>query len=250
LATMSIGQSIAVTPLQLVSAVAAIANNGMLLKPHIIKEVHNPDGSVAEATPTETVRQVISPATAKELTDLMEKEIIEGGGNKAQVAGYRFAGKTGTAQKLNDSGTGYAPGQYIASFVGFGPVEDPQIVALVVIDDPQAGSIYGGQIAAPVFHDIMSRVMPYLGIRPEGGSVLAPVVTPPAVHRLAPVTNSQGKVMVPDVTGQTMRAAGEELTAAGLTFVPVGTGLAVEQSIPANTVVDPSTEITVYFKTK
>lgn len=169
LATMSIGQSIAVTPMQLLTGVAAIANDGMLIKPHVVKEIYNVDGTLASAASTDNVRQVISPETAKELKGLLEKVVSEGGGKKAIVKGYRFAGKTGTAQKLNQNGNGYAPGEYIASFVGFGPTEDPQIAALVVIDNPQ-GDYYGGEIAAPVFSEIMTRVTRYLGIRPQAAS--------------------------------------------------------------------------------
>ncbi|MDR3562291.1 MAG: penicillin-binding transpeptidase domain-containing protein [Negativicutes bacterium] len=249
IATMAIGQSIAVTPLQLVTAVAAIANDGVLLKPHIVKEIDNADGSVASATSTDRVRQVISPETARELTLLMEKVVSEGGGKRAAVSGYRFAGKTGTAERLKAGGSGYEAGRYIASFVGFGPVEDPQVVALVVLDDPE-GVYYGGEIAAPIFSDIMTQVMRYLSIRPQNAAemVFAPAgqtapSNQPAV-RLAP----PGKVAVPSVIGKTMRDAGDALTGAGLTFVPVGSGIAVRQSITSNAVVSPSTEITVYFE--
>jgi len=250
-ATMSIGQSIAVTPLQLITAVAAIANDGVLLKPHIVKEVYNADGTLAMATPTDRVRQVISPETAQGLTALLEKVISEGGGKRAAVKGYRFAGKTGTAEKLRASGGGYETGSYIASFVGFGPVTDPQVVALVVIDDPE-GAYYGGEIAAPVFSDIMTQVMRYLSIRPQNavqpvlGSEQRPGTASQPVTRPAP----QGKAVVPSVIGKTMREAGDRLAGAGLTFVPVGTGIAVRQSTAPNTVVDPGTEITVFFESR
>jgi len=249
LATMSIGQSIAVTPLQLITAVAAIANDGMLLKPHIVKEINNSDGTLLTATATEQVRQVIDPEIAKELGLLMEKVVSEGGGTKARVKGYRFAGKTGTAQKLREDGSGYAAGRYIASFVGFGPVEDPQVAAIVIIDDPK-GDYYGGEIAAPVFSEIMAQVTRYLGIRPDMANESLEVTRQPSQAFIRPPlqTPPPGKAVVPSVVGKTMRTAGESLTAAGLAFVPVGTGIAVGQSIPSNTIVDPGAEITVYFK--
>lgn len=256
LATMAIGQSIAVTPLQLLTAVAAIANDGVLLKPYIIKEIYNADGSLAAATPTQRVRQVISPETAKLLVGLMEKVISEGGGKRAAVKGYRFAGKTGTAERLKESGGGYEVGRYIASFVGFGPVEDPQVAALVVIDDP-VGAYYGGEIAAPVFGEIMNQVMRYLTIRPHNAAELAsvPAARPalaaqaPAKQAVAPaVKPGPGKVAVPNVLGRSMRDAGDILAGSGLVFVPAGSGVAVRQSVAPNSIVNPGTEVTVYFE--
>lgn len=248
LATMAIGQSIAVTPLQLLTAVAAIANDGVLLKPHIVKEIYNADGTLAEATPTERVRQAITPDTARELTALLEKVVASGGGKKAAVKGYRFAGKTGTAEKLKEGG-GYEAGRYIASFVGFGPVEDPQVAALVVIDDPE-GAYYGGEIAAPVFSEIMTQVLRYLNIRPQDAGDLKAVSTQRAVVPDSPALRPapKGKVVVPGVIGRTMREAGDSLAGAGLSFIPVGTGIAVRQSVPPNTAVEPATEVTVYFE--
>jgi stage V sporulation protein D (sporulation-specific penicillin-binding protein) len=249
LATMSIGQSIAVTPIQLIAGVSAIANDGVLLKPHIVKEIHNPDGTLEQAIATETIRQAIAPETARTLAALMEKVVSEGGGKKAEVKGYHFAGKTGTAQRLDVSHGGYEAGHYIASFVGFGPVEDPQIAALVVIDDPD-GMFYGGEIAAPVFSEIMTQVMRYLTIRPQTASELLtmpisiPVASPP-VRNVAP---PPGKVVVPSVIGKAMREAGDAITSAGLSFLPSGTGRAAKQSIPPNTVVEPGSEVIVYFE--
>ncbi|MDT8903111.1 penicillin-binding protein [Anaeroselena agilis] len=255
-ATMAIGQSIAVTPLQLVTAVSAIANEGVLLKPYIVKEIYNADGTLASATPTQRVRQVISPETAKLLTGLLEKVVSEGGGKRAAVKGYRFAGKTGTAERLKESGGGYEAGSYIASFVGFGPVEDPQVAALVVIDDP-VGAYYGGEIAAPVFGEIMNQVMRYLTIRPHNAAELVTVPAPrpsapalaPAHQKAAPVVKpGPGKVAVPNVLGRSMRDAGDILNGAGLVFVPAGSGVAVRQSLPPNSVVNPGAEVTVHFE--
>jgi len=257
-ATMAIGQSIAVTPLQLLRAVAAIANDGVLLKPYIVKEIYNADGSLASATPTQRVRQAVSPATAKELTALLEKVVAEGGGKGAAVRGYRFAGKTGTAEKLREEGGGYEAGHYIASFVGFGPVDDPQVAALVVIDDP-VGLYYGGEVAAPVFGEIMNQVMRYLTIRPQDAAGFnaaarpAPAEAPlPASAAPPPQVQSvrlpPGKTLVPGVIGKSMREAGDSITGAGLAFVPVGSGVAVRQSVPANAVVNAGTEVTVHFE--
>ena len=253
-ATMAIGQSIAVTPLQLVTAVGAIANDGVLLKPHIIKEIRNADGSLATGMSPQSVRQVISPQTARTLAGMMEKEVSEGGGNKAAVKGYHFAGKTGTAEKLKDDGSGYAAGHYVASFIGFGPVEDPQVVVLVVLDDP-SGVYYGGQIAAPVASDILTKIMRHLNIHPylkeEMVSPLPPVQ--PKEVNVTPrvqVVPPPGKAVMPNVSGMSIREAGEKLNKLGLAMVPMGTGVAVRQSIIENTILEPGTEVTIYFEAR
>lgn len=250
IATMSIGQSIAVTPLQLVTAFSAIANDGVLLKPHIIKEIQNADGTIYSAADAKPVRQAISPETARTLTSLLEKVVSEGGGEKAAVKGYRVAGKTGTAEKLRDDGGGYHAGHYIASFAGFAPVENPQVAILVVIDDPD-GIYYGGQIAAPVAGEILGQVLRYLNVMPQGENIIPPVKTarqPTAPAILKPVNVPAGKVLVPALSGKSMRQAADELSAVGLGMVPVGTGVAVDQSVAANTIVEPGSEITVYFE--
>jgi cell division protein FtsI/penicillin-binding protein 2 len=251
LATMSIGQSIAVTPLQLITAVSAIANDGMLLKPHIIKEVRNGDGTVNVTPVPDAVRQVISPETAHTLQGLLEKVVSEGGGTKAQVKGYRFAGKTGTAEKLKEDGTGYEGGHYIASFVGFGPVEDPQISVLVVLDDPK-GVYYGGLIAAPVFSDIVTQLVRYLNVPPQLNGDAFPA--PKSAAAAVPANNSlppqvpPGKVLVPRLIGKSIRDAGSVVTNLGLSFIPVGAGIATAQSIPPNSIADPGSEIVVTFE--
>jgi stage V sporulation protein D (sporulation-specific penicillin-binding protein) len=248
-ATMSIGQSIAVTPLQLITAVSAIANEGVLLKPHIIKEIRNADGSIDQEVTTQTVRQAITPETARILTGLMEKVVSEGGGKKAFVKGYRFAGKTGTAEKLQDNGSGYSAGRYVASFVGFGPVEDPQVAVLVVLDDPQ-GVYYGGEIAAPIAGEILGQIMRHLAIYPQiTYQVPSPKETPQAVRDVSKeIKAPPGKVVVPNVTGKSIREASEKITQVGLSVVPIGTGVAARQSIAENTIVDAGTEITIYFE--
>ncbi len=250
-ATMSIGQSIAVTPLQLITAVSAIANEGVLLRPYIIKEIRNADGSIDREGVTKSVRQVISPETAKILTGLMEKVVSEGGAKKASVRGYHFAGKTGTAEKLQDDGSGYSAGRYVASFVGFGPVEDPQIAILVVLDDPQ-GNYYGGEIAAPVAGEILEKIMRHLNIHPRTAN---PLPVSKESYRVSSIPQPKvqappGKVVVPNVTGKSIREAGETLTQLGLSIVPVGTGVAIRQSIAENTIVQTGTEVTIYFEVR
>lgn len=257
-ATMSIGQSIAVTPLQLVTALSAIANDGVLLKPRIVKEYRLNDGTLAETTDPVIVRQVITPETARTLTALLEKVVSEGGGKRAAVPGYRFGGKTGTAEKLNSNGQGYMAGHYIASFAGFGPIEDPQVAALIMLDDP-SGDYYGGEIAAPIFNDIMTQVMRYLNVRPNDGNSLLPVkpaagnappAAAPAVPAGPPPAVPPGRVLTPALAGKTIREAADALQSLGLSLVPVGTGTAVRQSVSPNVPVAPGTEIVVYFESR
>ena len=250
-ATMSIGQSIAVTPLQLITAMSAIANDGVLLKPHILKSIRNADGSVYQETGREEVRRTIESATDKTLVGLLEQVVATGGGKKAGVKGYRIAGKTGTAQKIREDGAGYMDGRYIASFCGFAPVEDPQITVLVIIDDP-SGIFYGGQIAAPVASDIFSQLFRYLHIEPSSDPFVdMDKDKPKAVKKSIAEQHQevpQGKVLVPDLTGKSIRQSAQEVAAIGLRLETEGSGVAAGQSLPPNTVVDPGTEITVYFK--
>ena len=253
IATMSIGQSIAVTPLQLVTAMSAIANDGVLLKPYIVKSVRNADGSTYDERETTETRRTIDSATDKTLVGLLEQVVASGGGSKAGVRGYRIAGKTGTAQKIREDGSGYMEGRYIASFCGFAPVEDPQLTVLVMIDDPGTGNYYGGQIAAPVASRIFAQLFRYLHIEPSSDPFAG--MTPskssqPKAKTDVPYTGEipDGKVVVPSFTGKSLREAARLAADRGLSFDSDGSGYATGQSIPLNTLVDKGSSITVYFK--
>lgn len=245
-ATMSIGQGIAVTPLQMVRAFGAIANGGSMMRPHIIKSYSNVKGDVTSTTDPEVVGQPIPEETAKTIADILEKEVSEGGGTKAMVEGYHFGGKTGTAEKLDTKNGGYLAGHYIVSFIGFGPVEDPKFVVLVAIDDPKKGSLYGSQIAAPVFKNIVSQLVRYYQMSPsvkDGATVsTTPSATLPAVK-----PNGDGSVVLPDFRGYTFGAVRDWLHTAGLYFKPDGTGKAISQEQLPGTVVAPGTPIVVQF---
>lgn len=245
-ATMSIGQGIAVTPLQMVRAFGALSNGGAMMKPHIIKSYSNSQGDVTSTTETSVVGQPVPAETAKTIVDILEKEVSEGGGTKAMVEGYHFGGKTGTAQKLDTKHGGYLDGQYIASFIGFGPVEDPKFVVLVVIDDPQKGSYYGSQIVAPVFKDIVSQLVRYYQMSPsvKDGATVAAV---PAAKLPAVKPNGDGSVVLPDFRGYTFGEVRDWLHTAGLYFKPDGTGKAISQEQLPGTVVSPGTPIVVQF---
>ena len=245
-ATMSIGQGIAVTPLQMVRAFGAIANGGSMMKPHIVKSYSNIKGEVTSTTDPEVVGQPIPEETAKTIADILEKEVSEGGGTKAMVEGYHFGGKTGTAEKLDTKNGGYLAGHYIASFIGFGPVEDPKFVVLVVIDDPKKGSIYGGQIAAPVFKNIVSQLVRYYQMSPSVKES-ATVATTPSAKLPAVKPNGDGTIVLPDFRGYTFGEVRDWLHTAGLYFKPDGTGKAISQEQLPGTVVSPGTPIVVQF---
>lgn len=250
IATMSIGQSIAATPIQLIMAVSSLANDGVLLQPRLIREIKNADGSVYESHLDHVVvRQTVSEATASMMRQLLEKVVSEGGGTRAKVAGYRVAGKTGTAEKLNDMGSGYEDGAYIASFVGFAPVDNPRIAVIVMIDNPSGNSYYGGVVAAPVAGKILSEVLRYLDIMPEE-SVVSEI---PKSARQVPtemptVEEKSGMVEVPDIRGKTMKEAMRTLRSAGFTMAPEGTGIAVEQNVAPYSFAEAGSEVRVRFE--
>jgi len=154
---LAIGQSISVTPLQLLRAVCAVANGGYLVTPSIVKEVKLLENEENENKQIEEGNRILSQETADALKDMM-LAVVEGGtGTRAQIEGVEVCGKTGTAEKVNKNGVGYSEGRQITSFIGFAPYEDPEIAIIVVVDEPQGGknTIWGSTVAAPVFRDIM-----------------------------------------------------------------------------------------------
>jgi cell division protein FtsI (penicillin-binding protein 3) len=158
---LPIGQGELVTPMQMVSAYSAIANGGVLRRPHIIGAV---DG---RPRPEPAGRRVISQTTAAELRTMLKGVLAPGGtASEVSVPGYQLAGKTGTASKIDPATGEYSKSAYVASFVGFAPASDPRLLCAVIVDEPQAGSIYGGTVAAPAFGQIMSFALPYLRIPP------------------------------------------------------------------------------------
>ncbi len=163
LATNAFGQGISATPLQMAAAVAAVANDGRLMRPYIVQEVHEPSGRVVKTQP-QVVRQVLRPETAKILTQLLAEAIVAESTNKATVPGYRIAGKTGTAQ-IPIYG-GYDPKWTIASFCGYLPADDPKFVILVKLDKPQT-SEWGSQVASPVFASVAKQLVVLTGLPPD-----------------------------------------------------------------------------------
>jgi cell division protein FtsI (penicillin-binding protein 3) len=163
LASISMGQEIGVTPMQMVSAVAAIANGGVLMRPYVVSEIRDAQGQTLKEVQPHVKRRVISPETARTVTTILEGVVTDGTGGKAAIAGFRVAGKTGTAQKI-DSRTGrYSASQFVSSFVGYVPANNPRLAMIVVIDEPQ-GESWGGTVAAPVFNRVGEQVLNYLGV--------------------------------------------------------------------------------------
>lgn len=167
LANVSFGQGIGVTGAQLLTAINAIASGGMLIKPHIVKKVENAEGNVVRKTEPEVIRRVLGDGAVRDITHVMVN-VVHGGGTGARAApdGYTVAGKTGTAQKVNFETGGYYGDKYIASFMGWGPAEDPDISLLVVVDNPK-GKPWGGSVAAPAFREIVERTLALRGILPD-----------------------------------------------------------------------------------
>ena len=157
LATMSFGQSFQITPLQLLRAVSCIVNGGTLVTPHFGVKSIDTDGNITELE-YERVEGVITPQTCETMKTLLKSVVHEGGGSKCYIEGYSIGGKTATSQKLPRSAQ-----KYISSFIGFCPAEDPQVIAMCIIDEPQ-GIYYGGTIAAPVIKEVFENILPYLGI--------------------------------------------------------------------------------------
>ena len=212
LATSSFGQSVTVTPLQMITAVSAVANGGKLYKPHLVKEIINSDNIVVEKNEPELVRQVISEETSETMCGILESVVSEGGGKNAYLAGYRIAGKTGTSEKIPRGN-----GKYIASFLSFAPADDPQVACLVILDQPPVGMpYYGGTIAAPVVKNIMEETLQYLGVEPRYNESEKEFVD----------------IEVPDLSGKSQADASKILTEAGFKIRVKGEGDVITDQIP------------------
>lgn len=169
LATVSFGQGISVTPIQQVAAICAIANDGEWVKPHVLKEVWEPDLNKRVKTIKPEKKRIIQSETAKQVRQLMRDVVTDGTGVEADIPGYGVAGKTGTAQKPDPEGKGYLKDKYVVSFIGFAPYHDPQLVVYVALDEPNTsfGPVSGGSIAAPIAKDILKKSLQIRKIPPS-----------------------------------------------------------------------------------
>jgi membrane peptidoglycan carboxypeptidase len=203
--TIAIGHEVAVTPLQLVLAYAAVANGGVLMEPMLVREVREEDGGVVRRVRPHASHRVFRQATAAVLRGMLEAVVDSGTAKSARIPGLTVAGKTGTAQKYDPSIGTYGKGKYLSSFVGFAPAESPALVGLVLIDEPRHRRYYGGEIAAPVFREILMDLR-RLPDGPLGSSATTVAARPPA----------PAAVVVPDLRLLPPRAARHRLAEHGL----------------------------------
>ncbi|MFC5467158.1 penicillin-binding transpeptidase domain-containing protein [Cohnella suwonensis] len=239
--------SVLVTPIQQVTAVAAVANGGKLMVPHIVKSISDPATGEKQVTEPQVVRQVISDAASRQVGEYLETVVSDkeiGTGKSAFIPGYRIAGKTGTAQKVvKNEETGkseYSKDRYVVSFIGYAPVENPKVVLYIVVDEPQVDNAGGGAIAGPIFKDIMGKSLKHLGIKPnlpkeeEAGKASG---TPENTGNTDDVT-----AIVPDVTGMTVAQAKDRLKQGKFPVGVHGSGSKVLQQLPKAGSVLPSTQ--------
>lgn len=211
IATSSFGQSFIVTPLQLITAYTAITNGGTMVRPHVAKELVDDEGNVIKSFDTQVIRQAISKETADTIRDILEGVVSNGTAKNAYIKGFRLGGKTGTSEK-----TPRGSGKYIASFVGFAPANDPEIIGLVMLDEPMGGSYMGGQIAAPTFKKIFDEVLRYMGVEPQ-------------------YTEEEAQTLdktVPNVVGLEKSAIPKAFAESGLKYNIIGSGKSVVSQVP------------------
>ncbi|MDD4401263.1 MAG: penicillin-binding transpeptidase domain-containing protein [Desulfitobacteriaceae bacterium] len=254
LATMSFGQANLVTPIQLLTAISAIANGGTLYKPYIVDKITTPNGDLVKQNQPSAIRQVVSKTTATKMTNILEQVVSDGTGSLALIPGVKVAGKTGTAQKVDPETGGYSSKDYIASFTAFAPVDNPKIAVLVVLDSPQGEVHQGGQLAAPRTKTLLEGALQYYGVpvAPDTKSTVSVSSSDPAVRPvpkpLVPErTPLNGEVVVPDLTGLTMRQAGQILSENELQFDFAGSGLVSKQIPASGKVVSKGTRVEVEF---
>lgn len=231
--TLAYGYEVGVTPLQLAAAYAAVANDGVLMKPYLLKRETDASNQALRESYPQPIRRVISSATAATLRDIFEGVVQEGTGKPAQIDGMRVAGKTGTSRKYVEGH--YESGSYTASFVGFFPAQDPQIVCLVMIDNPRGGSYYGGTVSAPVFRSIAQQIINTTEIIAPPQSAVAQTVQPVSRPVSLPRVGTTGAASpsspgtVPDLKGYSVRRAVSILSSAKLAPVISGSGVVVNQ---------------------
>lgn len=225
LASCSFGQTFQASPIQIITAVNAIANGGKLMQPYVVGAMLDEEGNkVVETVPT-VKRQVVSEQTANTVASMMELVVKQGGGKNAYVPGFRVAGKTGTSQKLTHEGF------YVASFCGFAPADKPEITVLVAIDEPRSGATHGGTVAAPVVAEVISKCMEYLNVEPQ--------YTDEELAKL--------DVKTPKYVGTSVTAAKEELSAQGFTVKVNGSGDKVLAQSPAAGQIIPKNGVIVLY---
>jgi cell division protein FtsI (penicillin-binding protein 3) len=234
LATHAFGQGLSATPLQMVMAYAAIANGGFLMRPYVVRRAMSPKGEVLVENQPHVVRRVISERTARSVASMLKDVTNEGGtGKMAKVEGFDVAGKTGTAQKVDHINGGYDAKKRVASFIGFVPADEPRLVLLVVVDEPQS-NVYGGVVAAPVFQNIARGALRHFGVAARTSEPFPQPMTEAEIPlRRAPKRNSQAVLdagATPDFVGLSLREAVEKARDLDLKVKIHGNGYVIKQS--------------------
>lgn len=223
LASSSFGQTNKITPIQMITAYAAVINGGYLVQPHVVEKIVDSNGNVVKTEETKIIRQVISEETSAEMRTVLENVVSGNGGGNAYIKGYRIGGKSGTAQKQDENNARGREDLYASSYCGFFPADDPEIILLVMVDEPLGldanGShiYYGSVTACPVVTNVFKEALPYMGYYPEYSE-----------EELAAMD-----VTVPSVEGQSVEKAEETLTELGLSSVIIGSGNSVVSQMPA-----------------
>ncbi|SFK90719.1 penicillin-binding protein 2B [Paenibacillus sp. 1_12] len=225
-ATATYGQGrITTTAIQQTSAYAAIANGGKLMVPHVVKDILNPKSKeVIQTFEPEVIRQVVSERTAKQVTEYLEQVVSDqaiGTGRNAYIEGYRVAGKTGTANKVEPGGKGYADGKWVVSFIGYAPVENPKILVTIIADEPDLGGDYhrGSEVAPPAFKEIVSQTLRYMGV--------------PSNTQQMKTAEKADEMLMPDLTGQTVEKSKNVMNKFGVIVETIGKGSKVIAQSPA-----------------
>jgi stage V sporulation protein D (sporulation-specific penicillin-binding protein) len=167
LATESFGQNFSITPIQMITACASVANGGYVLEPHVVSKITDADGNVIKSVEKKIKRQVVSKETSDKMNEILAYNTATAGSTAGYVAGYKVAGKTGTSEKIGAERISHFSKDYIASFCGYAPADDPQIAMLVFFDTPDGDAYYGSQVSSPVFVNIMNEVLPYLEVKTQ-----------------------------------------------------------------------------------
>lgn len=235
LAAISFGQGLSVTSIQMASAMSAIANGGLLMEPYLVEKITDSEGNKIQKHVPEAKRRVVSEETARLVRNIMVTVTEPGGtGTRAALPGYRVAGKTGTAQKVDPVTGGYSPDKRVSSFVGFVPADNPALVISVTVDEPQ-GKAYGGLLAAPVFSRIAGQSLAHLNILPKGSveTLTAKSIDEEPLPDLAPllpdVASNDGLTM-PNCYGMSYRQVLQLMERRKLNFKLSGSGRVVEQN--------------------
>jgi len=243
-ASISIGQEIGVTPLQLVRAVATVANGGMRVEPRIIDHIEDASGNVIHRPADPKPVRVVSEKTAAVLNEILKAVVSEGTGENAALLEHVVAGKTGTAQKAFRGA--YSADKFVASFAGWAPADRPRVVILVVVDEPRTGQ-YGGTVAAPAFREIAEGTLRYLGVAPSMPARTLPTDGSQLATFSQSAAQRSGVPGVPDVRGLDVRAAAARATAAGLSVRVVGSGVVQSQTPGAGDVLPKDHQLTLWL---